>query len=1278
MTDSNTLEQALKICRNLLEINISYSQVDIADAVQRVGNLLSLDQQDMDILRKRLQFLEGIDQRDARILEKSKIDPWVVEKWSRKGQARKFWKRYYNYLGDEKKIAPKVLIKLDQLTNKILDHLADPEGYDEFDKRGLVVGHVQSGKTSNYLGLITKAADAGYKIIIILAGIHNSLRSQTQLRVDEGFLGYDTITSRISAESSNRIGVGKYDRDCAAQSLTTSAPNGDFKKSLKDVNFYPEGPIPTIVVIKKNNAVLKNLIDWLAARLGQDSTEGRIIEKHALMLIDDEADNASINISKASVSSINGSIRALLRLFRKSAYVGYTATPYANVFIPPPDPNEQKTKGLKIVSNGKDYPVGDDLFPSDFIINLSAPSNYIGAERFFGIINENSIYEEIDLPDEQKEVPNAIIHLYRPVEDHQPRDYGIDSVTEQIREVNHSFIPDKHKLGDTKPADIPESLQHAIKCFILACAARRLRNQTSEHNSMLVHVTRFVDWQNHIALLVEDQLNIYKNYIDLRNRDFIAELKTIWENEFTRQTNEIISAGLADEGIILSSWEEVELELYPAVYKIQVRAVHGSKLLGGLEPANIEALDYYEHRKNGLSVIAVGGNKLSRGLTLEGLTVSYFLRSSKMYDTLMQMGRWFGYRPGYLDLCRLFTTFELVGHYKHITRATEEMRGEFDRMALLHKRPDQYGLKVRAHDGVLTITAANKFRYKKMMYFSYAGQLEETWQFDKTMKNKLLENYEQTMDFIRKLGVPTGPRNKSRFTRSQKLVWYAENNAAIVADYLLRYNSSQPSFRTKLISEYITNQTKIGKLINWTIVLISNTLAKQESKVQLYDDELIGMSYRSDSAEPGSPYYELVKSHIIGNFHEYIDLDDIQLEQALEETRGDRIQDGKEPICDHPNPARIRKCREETNGLLLIYALDPNPRVNYEAYLEVPIVGLALSFPQIENDEKVIYAVNEVFKDELYDYPDELDNEALDNEEEEEGMKIKTERIFKLSAETFVDMIENNRHTKLDVSEFRSGIVPRYKERIEEPQLEELSNLIVDIFVEGSMPFYSEGDIQQFYLNEQVSQYVLNPEPKGIAEGTYLVGLKRSKYVTFSYHEGEAVFSDSCWVIQSPRFEAKYLIAVFNSSIFGGYLRTMEEEKRGTYFVKSEILYKFPLIPPDHSLSELFAKVYDILEAIAKKENQTGRGIMKSYFTSILDALVFGLYFPVSLEKTNEKLIECLVAAMPETMFSGDKLADFGIKLFTEFYDRKHPVREILYALDNNNKVARIRSIFSQ
>ncbi|MEW7277872.1 Z1 domain-containing protein [Aquimarina sp. 2201CG1-2-11] len=1286
MSEDNILEQAQKICRNLLELDLPITSEKISEAIKKVRQILPIiNDTDEIILHERLIAVTGTTQEAAKILDDNKTEPWILDKWAENPTQRKFWRRYRDYLTDEKKFPHKVVSRLDELTDNILDRLADPNVYDQFDKRGLIVGHVQSGKTSNYIGLINKAADAGYKLIIVLAGIHNSLRSQTQLRIDEGFLGYDTETSRSFTQSSNRIGVGKIDRYVAAHSLTSNAPNGDFRKNIAEtVNINLKGSDPVVLVIKKNNSVLKNLIEWLSGKEGEDYGDGeRIIKNIPLLLIDDEADNASINISKSSVSAINGAIRAVLNLFDKSAYVGYTATPYANVFIPTPDNKEEVLrKGIKIIAGNQNYTIGNDLFPRNFIINIPPPSNYIGPDRIFGLVREDVLYEN----DEASNDTISPLNLYEQIDDYQPKEY-LDNkhLVNKLRKDNYNYIPDKHKKDDDKPVELPQSLKKAIKYFILSCAARRTRGQINVDNSMLIHVTRFVDWQNHIALKVGEELSKYKRQIEFNQVDFIEGLKELWEKRFLPKTNEIIKhleiEGNTDPDIKPINWNEIKNQLLPAVTKIQLRAVHGSKLLGGLEVKNIEPLDYYDHKK-GLSVIAVGGNKLSRGLTLEGLTVSYYLRSSKMYDTLMQMGRWFGYRPGYLDLCRLFTSNDLISNYKHISIATEEMRAEFDRMVFLNKQPIDYGLKVRSHTGLLSITAANKFRYRKMMSFSFSGGLEETWEFDISKKRRHMfkDNHLLTQSLIESLGEPTGPKNNSSHLRTQNFVWQGDNNFQTVINYLDRYKTTQQSFHTGLLIDYINNQVKKKKLINWTIALINNS--RTDKIVKGYGNLDVGLSFRKNDTENISGNYALVKSHIIGNFHEYIDLTDDQLYKAFEQTKLDKESEGKDPDkVIHPSPLRIRINRPDTNGLLLIYPLDPNPEKSESPFSNVPIIGLAISFPYINKDEKVVYAINEVFQKELYDYPDEYDTEDFIEDEADDSKN--TGSIFRnLSNDTFIDLIEadNSLASYLDDTEFHSGIVPNYyKADSDITDLRTSSNVVLSRTEKynknfNSIPYFSENEIQRYFLKEESENIVLNPYENDIVSGEYIIGMKKSRYVIFSYNNNKALFSDALWILNSKRYNTKYMVSLFNSTLFGAWVRVNGQQKKDSYFITEKVIKSFPIHEPLEKDLWLFENLHDLLVCT----NNIKSGTMQSYYANILDALIFSIYFNDTLKTDNQKLHSELYKIIPQELPKQIERKQLAKDIFNELYDKSNIVRKVLFYLDDHNLVSKIKSVFTQ
>ena len=590
---------------------------------------------------------------------------------------------------------------------------------------------------------------------------------------------------------------------------------------------FIKGSDPIVAVVKKNGSILKTLISWLA-RWGDKQPDGKIIIRNIpFLLIDDEADNASINVSKDKVSAINGCIRALLSLFEQSAYVGYTATPFANVFIQML--KEDSIKGLDISIKDFEFTVGQDLFPKDFIINIPAPSNYIGPAKIFGLpaLTSSDVNED-PLP------------LIRSVKDYEV--FNASNAQEQMQNliagvenefaITKSFIPDKHKKTDPLPEELPNSLKYAVKCFILSAAARRVRKQIDVHNSMLIHISRYIVWQDRIATLVDAELKFYQKQIELKSGNLLKELEAIWKKEFVPTTAKVIrdSHIYTDPEIIPVSWKEVETEIYLAIAKMEVRAVHGDKKLEGLSHHNISPLDYFFSEQQGkfLSVIAVGGDKLSRGLTLEGLTVSYYLRASKMYDTLMQMGRWFGYRPGYVDLCRIFTSDELTRWYKHITIASEEMRRDFDYMFLLKKTPKEFGLKVRTHPGVLKITAANKFRYKKIMYLSYSGELEQTYQF-KIDKGRFKKNFDAVIDLISALGKPLlEPLND--FNKKQKFVWKGENDFNAITSFLIKYKIGEEIIDTNKIVDYINAQTKKGNLVNWTVALINNSTAKPEEE----------------------------------------------------------------------------------------------------------------------------------------------------------------------------------------------------------------------------------------------------------------------------------------------------------------------------------------------------------------------------------------------------------------------------------------------------------------
>jgi hypothetical protein len=968
-------ESALKICVTLLENEPFPTDGHVQEAIKKVSTLFNLGENEKEKLRKHLMTVFGIFSDGYKILDSSEgYIPWVK---AAKGRINwSFWNRYKAFM--QQRMARDTLNKLDNLTDDILDRIGNPATSGIWDKRGLVVGQVQSGKTGNYIGLIDKAADSGYKLIVVLAGMHDSLRSQTQIRIDEGFLGYNTQRS-LQYSSHYFIGVSKYNptdpitgnpKELPVHALTSGHINGDFNQTKIQGSTNLRGSDPIVAVVKKNSSILKNLILWLA-RWGTKNSEGKLmIQNLPILIIDDEADNASINVSKEKVSAINGYIRALLSLFEQSAYVGYTATPFANVFIPIND--NQNSKGLDVTIKDFAFSVGDDLFPKDFIINIPAPTNYIGPAQLFGL-DSRSGNQDNDIE------PLPLI-----------RDVANFDDPEVI------FVPNKHKKNGPLPLVLPESLKKAIKCFLLTVTARRVRGQIKIHNSMLIHVSRFIRWQDQISVLVDEELKFYQRQIDQRTGKLLTELKELWVEEFQSVTDTIIKRNdvYRDPAVDLVYWNEIEANLHDAIMPIEVRAVHGDKNIAGLQYHNISPLDYFVAEQAGtyLSIIAVGGDKLSRGLTLEGLSVSYYLRASKMYDTLMQMGRWFGYRPGYVDLCRVFTTSDLIGWYRHITIATEEMRAEFDYMYHLRRTPRDYGLKVRTHPGVLKITATNKFRYHTTMWLSYSGSLAQTYEFDIT-ERKVKNNLDAAIALIISSGTISPIPSKEN--HSQHFFWKGADNYRSITTFLRSYQINPTVMDVRKICEYIDAQVAKGNLKNWNILLVHNSTAPKERQYNFPGiSKPVGLTDRTNQLHKEG-VYQVAKANITDQRHEMVDLNDKQISDALESTITDFEEDlqnksdeekanAKQPT--QPSRPRIRQQRTDKEGLLILYPLNPDPyhldpdtgkKGVRKTIANYPIMGVAVSFPEIVHDEKIEYAVNEQFQKE-YDYPEEFDQNIED------------------------------------------------------------------------------------------------------------------------------------------------------------------------------------------------------------------------------------------------------------------------------------------------------------
>lgn len=864
--------------------------------------------------------------------------PWLTQrhseiKWN-------FWNRYRLYLLNKQKMSPIALENISNVTEQVLGKLEDPQRQGPWDRRGLVMGDVQSGKTGTYVGLICKAADAGYKVIVVLAGLHNNLRSQTQIRLDEGFLGYKAAPPSANGATFEPTGVAEFGRGLKADSVTHRHDNGDFNRNIAQHFAIHPGGHPLLFVVKKHVSVLNHLLGYIHSKAdSKDPVTGRKYHRDtSLLILDDEADQASVDTRSMAIdeygnpdtnhdpTKTNELIRKLLHSFDKSAYVGFTATPFANIFI-----HERATTEK----------LGDDLFPRSFIVNLPAPSNYTGAARIFGIKEDKDagVVGVVGSP------------IVRPVTDH--------AASEKPGETE-GWMPPKllAKTGHVPlwegKRTVPPTLALAIKSFLISSAVRSIREEAPLTNSMLVHVSRFTNVQNIVKSEIEAEVLLIVDRISLGDGSRVPtiqqEFETIWTEDYVET-----SASMATP-YALPSFVDVFTQIQRIASTVVVKAINGSAA---------DVLDYDEHRSTGLNVIAVGGDKLSRGLTLDGLVVSYFLRSSRMYDTLMQMGRWFGYREKYLDICRLFVTTDLQKWFKHIAAATEELRLEFDYMVSVGASPRDFGLKVRSHP-VLMITSAAKMRTGTEMQLSYAGAISETIIFDKSeaVRQSNLNSVEALIDALPAeysgdfkggyewSGVPPEP----------------------VLEFLAAYSSHEDSRRANaaLLSRYIRRQNQQGELTDWTVKLASSSDALGDAvHTSLFGMLKVGAIERAPYPldQSDTPQRFTIR-RLVNPSDEMSDLDEGELAVALERTKllwEKSTRKNKSPEAPlTPSGQGIRFARPKIRGLLVIYPLDPK---NAGLSDDLLFFGVAVSFPESKTAEPIFYTVTNLFT-ETGDYDD--------------------------------------------------------------------------------------------------------------------------------------------------------------------------------------------------------------------------------------------------------------------------------------------------------------------
>lgn len=770
----------------------------------------------------------------------------------------------------------KPLQDLDDSSTKVVANLPNPHGIEEYQCRGLVLGYVQSGKTTNFTAVIAKAADAGYRVFIVLSGIHNALRWQTQDRLN------DQLWER-NRESWHRL---------TNEDDFRATDNVDALLATQDQR--------VLAIVKKNGPRLRALKKWLF------SARSELLADCPVLIIDDEADQASISTAKPDrqPTVINRLIRDIVNGLPQSAYVGYTATPFANVLMDP-----------------KDY---EDLYPRDFIVDLPRPEIYIGPEAVFG--REPLEFDAEEVGDDGHDFVRSV-----PIDE-------VDELRPKGAAKRHEFEP-----------EVTESLDEALRYFLLSTAARRVRAVGNRHATALIHTSQHIDVHQRTAAAIKSHLTGLASRLGRRDQPLLDSLQRLWEDECER----VPAAGF---GLDTVPWDDVAA-LLPSVAEDAEVITDNSR--------SDERLKFDDDDPR--VVVAVGGNTLSRGLTLEGLSVSFFVRTASAYDTLLQMGRWFGYRTGYADLTRIWMTDEMREWFHHLATVEQEIRYEIERYESGHITPEQLGVRVRTHPK-LAITAAAKMQHARRADASYSGRRIQTILFNHRDANWLTHNTDAVRALLSKSLDATREEVRPGIT-----VIGPVSSSAIV-DFLgeYRFHENSRDLDGALIGKYINGRRSEDELMHFKIVIMGRGGSSEYlGEVDLGLGTPTGCINRARLRAVGGTTYADIKT-LMSRSDRVVDLP-IRPEELNEMSIGDVAS-----LRNLPG----RGGQGDGTGLLLLYPVSKDSVPLKSATTRDPleavdhVVGVGLVFPESESrTAKVDYVTADVesMKVEV-DTPDDSDD----------------------------------------------------------------------------------------------------------------------------------------------------------------------------------------------------------------------------------------------------------------------------------------------------------------
>lgn len=759
----------------------------------------------------------------------------------------RLWPSLRDRLLREKGWSPESVDSIDECSNSVVACLSPP-GLDSSRVRGLVVGHVQSGKTANMTAVIAKAVDRGYRLVLLLGGMTDSLRTQTQRRLE-------TDLVRCNEDWWELLTVGEQDFQAGSRAWLSVPDRG-----------------AVLAVVKKDTNILRRFREFL-----DDTPEARRTSIPALV-IDDETDQASPDVSRrdrdSDPSRINMRIREILERFPRFSYVGYTATPFANVLSDPAD-------------TGEDGHISGGLYPEDFIVSLPTPPDYFGPESLFG----RDMTSAEEMPPE-----NSGLNMIRRIP-------GQD--LERIREIERSEVG----TGEALPA----SLRDAVIWFIVSAAV--MQSRIDSHCTMLVHTSTLTDAHDSVA----DALRSFVN--DLRGGRVSGLRKRMTEllNDETKQVRpdrfDHVVPGMSElEGLVrrivedLRVWED-----------------------------NYVSEDQVEFPDDGPPVwaIIVGGNRLARGVTLPGLLVSYFGRNTRQYDTLLQMGRWFGYRYGYEDLPRIWMTAETASNFRELATIEAEIREDISVYARSEITPVDWAVRIRQVPGML-VTRPAAMQYATTAQLSFGGEHLQTIRFRHHDREWLRENWEAGSELLER-AVASGSRVEERDGAAVTFEVTAED----VLRFLSRYQTAREQRRTNTsaIRKYINEYLDKG-LGLWNVAVITPRRGHESD----------------DSLGPLGPVPMVERAKLKDSPSEVVDIKAlmskgdvlVDLPASARSTSNNRTDRGWKALKEYRKHVQGREHRP----LLLLYPIRKDSQPRKEGGDRLPlnavadILGMGIIFPE--------------------------------------------------------------------------------------------------------------------------------------------------------------------------------------------------------------------------------------------------------------------------------------------------------------------------------------------